>query len=52
MRLGTDGENPSNRYLHEFSYRFNRRYWPSELSNRLLKATVAAPAVGYAELTA
>jgi transposase-like protein len=40
------------RYLDEFSYRFNRRYWPSELFNRLLKAAVVAPAISYAELTA
>jgi transposase-like protein len=40
------------RYLDEFSYRFNRRHWPSELFNRLLKATVVAPAITYAELKA
>jgi transposase-like protein len=40
------------RYLDEFCYRFNRRYWPSELFNRLLKAALATPALNYAELSA
>lgn len=38
------------RYLDEFCYRFNRRYWPSELFNRLLKATIVAAPVSCAEL--
>lgn len=40
------------RYLDEFCYRFNRRYWPSQLFNRLLKAALVTPAVIYAELSA
>lgn len=40
------------RYLDEFSYRFNRRYWPSQLFNRLLKAALVGPAISYAELRA
>jgi transposase-like protein len=40
------------RYLDEFCYRFNRRYWPSQLFNRLLKAALVTPAVTYAELSA
>ena len=39
------------RYLDEFCYRFNRRYWPSQLFNRLLKAALVTPAVTYAELS-
>lgn len=40
------------RYLDEFCYRFNRRYWPSQLFNRLIKAALVTPAVTYAELSA
>ena len=40
------------RYLDECCYRFNRRYWPSQLFNRLLKAALLTPAVTYAELSA
>jgi len=40
------------RYLDEFCYRFNRRYWPSQLFNRLLKAALVTPAVTYEELSA
>ena len=39
------------RYLDEFCYRFNRRYWPSELFNRLLKAAIVAPPISCADLT-
>jgi len=38
-------------YLNEFCYRFNRRFWESELFNRLLKACICAGPVTFSELT-
>jgi transposase-like protein len=40
------------RYLAEFSYRFNRRYWDSQLFNRTVFACVSTPTVTFAELRA
>jgi len=40
------------RYLAEFCYRFNRRFWEQELFNRLLTACTQYPTVTYAELSA
>ena len=39
------------RYLSEYCYRFNRRFWADQLFDRLLTACSLAPAVTYAELT-
>lgn len=41
-----------NRYLAEFSYRFNRRRWDSQLFNRAIVACVSTATVTFAELTA
>ena len=43
---GLDGDHLQ-RYLSEFCYRFNRRYWERELFNRLLKACAAAGPATY-----
>jgi len=40
------------RYLAEFSFRFNRRYWDSQLFNRTVFACVSTPTVTFAELRA
>jgi transposase-like protein len=40
------------RYLAEFSYRFNRRYWDSQLFNRTVVACVSTATVTFAELRA
>ncbi len=39
------------RYLAEFSYRFNRRYWDSQLFNRAVVACVSTSTVTFAELS-
>lgn len=39
------------RYLGEFCYRFNRRFWHSELFNRTLFACTNTPTITFAELT-
>ena len=41
-----------NRYLAECCYRFNRRFWDSELFNRTVNACVSTATVTFAELTA
>lgn len=40
------------RYLAEFSYRFNRRYWDSQLFNRAVTACLTTSTVTFAELRA
>ncbi len=40
------------RYLAEFSYRFNRRTWDSQLFNRTVTACLSTSTVTFAELTA
>lgn len=40
------------RYLAEFSYRFNRQYWDSQLFNRTVVACVSTLTVTFAELRA
>ncbi len=40
------------RYLAEFSYRFNRRYWDSQIFNRTVIACVSTSTVTFAELRA
>jgi transposase-like protein len=40
------------RYLAEFSYRFNRRLWDSQLFNRTVTACVSTSTVTFAELRA
>lgn len=40
------------RYLPEFCYRFNRRFWETELFNRLLNACVNTTTITYSELKA
>ncbi len=40
------------RYLAEFSYRFNRRYWDSQLFNRTVAACASTSTVTFAELRA
>ena len=39
------------RYLDEFCYRFNRRFWENQLFNRLLFACVSSSTITYYELT-
>ncbi|NIA10120.1 MAG: hypothetical protein GWP10_10455 [Nitrospiraceae bacterium] len=39
------------RYLAEYRYRFNRRFWKSQLFGRLANAAVNASPLTYAELT-
>ena len=38
------------RYLSEFCYRFNRRFWESQMFDRILTACVNSPTITYAEL--
>jgi len=40
------------RYLAEFSYRFNRRFWDSQLFNRTVSACLSTSTVTFAELRA
>ena len=40
-----------NLYLAEFCYRFNRRFWPKQLFNRLLSACLVCVPITFAELT-
>jgi transposase-like protein len=39
------------RYLDEFCYRFNRRFYENEILDRILTAALTAPILTYAELT-
>ena len=39
-------------YLAEFAYRFNRRYWPEQIFDRLLYACIHADPVTLRELKA
>ena len=39
------------RFLDEFTYRFNRRWWQGQLFDRLLTACTTAPSVTFAELS-
>jgi len=41
-----------NRYLAEFCYRFNRRFWESQMFDRILAACVDTNTVSYSELKA
>lgn len=38
-------------YLDEYCYRFNRRFWQSQLFDRLLTACISIQTITYAELT-
>lgn len=40
------------RYLHEFCYRFNRRFFADELFNRILNSCVSSQKIKFTELTA
>jgi transposase-like protein len=40
------------RYLDEFCYKFNRRFWEHQILNRLLKACLSTSTITFAELTA
>jgi len=40
------------RYLDEFCYRFNRRYWPDQIFLRLINACINTSSVSRADLTA
>lgn len=40
------------RYLDEFCYRFNRRFFEGELFNRILKSCACSDKINYTELTA
>ena len=40
------------RYLDEFCYRFNRRSWEQQMTDRLLTACINANPITFAELTA
>ncbi len=48
------GTNPKNlpRYLKEFCYRFNRRFWEPQMFNRMLHACVNSAAITFSELRA
>jgi transposase-like protein len=39
-------------YLAEFCYRFNRRFWESQMFDRLLVACLNSPTISFAELKA
>jgi len=39
-------------YLAEFCFRFNRRFWPEQLFNRLLSVCLLCARISYTELTA
>jgi transposase-like protein len=39
------------RYLAEFCFRFNRRFWPDQIFNRLINACMLCPRISYADLT-
>ena len=39
------------RYLSEYCYRFNRRFWENQLFDRLLTACSLSPTITYSELT-
>jgi transposase-like protein len=41
-----------NRYLSEFCYRFNRRFWEKEMFDRLLTACLNCNTITYSELKA
>ena len=38
-------------YLAEFCYRFNRRFWPDQIFNRLASACLRCARISYTELT-
>ena len=40
------------RYLAEFCFRFNRRFWESQMFERILAACVSSTTITYSELTA
>jgi hypothetical protein len=40
------------RYLAEFCYRFNRRFWESQMFNRILNACIITSTITFAELKA
>jgi len=40
------------RYLAEFCYRFNRRFWESQMFNRILNACLLTSTITFAELKA
>lgn len=40
-----------NRYISEYLYRFNRRYWPDQIQTRLITACLASGPVTYLEVT-
>ena len=40
------------RYLAEFCYRFNRRFWESQMFNRILNACLITSTITFAELKA
>ncbi len=45
------GEKPLQLYFDEFSFRFNRRFWPDQLFPRLVCAVPASNILGYVDLT-
>lgn len=45
------GKKHLQRYLDEFCYRFNRRFWDGQLFDRLLVATLSCPPTTFRELT-
>jgi transposase-like protein len=45
------GKKHFQRYLDEFCYRFNRRFWETQLFDRLLNACCCAKTITYSELT-
>ena len=46
------GQKHLQRYLDEFCYRFNRRFFEGELFNRILKSCTCSNKIKYTELTA
>jgi hypothetical protein len=43
-------EKPLQSYLSEVCYRFNRRFWERELSDRLIKACISTETITYSKL--
>ena len=45
------GKKHLQRYFDEFTFRFNRRFWPKQLFPRLVRAVAVSNILGYGDLT-
>ena len=45
------GKKHLQRYFDEFDFRFNRRFWPTQLFPRLVRAVAVSNILGYGDLT-